>query len=361
MVLVNLCIGSPPSLPCVEAGITSGFIFIYIRYLSSKLIDLFVMLSSRASKQTLQRRVLWLTKLPPNQPQTHGPAASRLVIGSTQRTNHTLSSSPSAGPYRAIKDTAAPPPLFLAGAGVHFSQCPSSPTTITTTTTAAATTTTTAISSAAPCSSRKSRPLHTQPKAILPSFFQTFLSHPSPLSVRTPTLVAKIASQRSAQLARHFSSSSPSSSSSPNRRTPASAPDHALTMASPYGIRKVAAPNTLEHRVYFEKDGVPISPFHDIPLYANQEQTILNMIVEIPRWTNAKLEVFHVHTSPLTICTVSDHSISRQISKDELLNPIKQDIKKGKLRFVRNCFPHKGYLWNYGAFPQVSAKRSDVT
>ena len=42
-----------------------------------------------------------------------------------------------------------------------------------------------------------------------------------------------------------------------------------------------------------------------------------------------------------------------QISKEELLNPIKQDIKKGKLRFVRNCFPHKGYLWNYGAFPQV--------
>ena len=42
-----------------------------------------------------------------------------------------------------------------------------------------------------------------------------------------------------------------------------------------------------------------------------------------------------------------------QISKDETLNPIKQDTKKGKLRFVRNCFPHKGYLWNYGAFPQV--------
>lgn len=42
-----------------------------------------------------------------------------------------------------------------------------------------------------------------------------------------------------------------------------------------------------------------------------------------------------------------------QISKEEALNPIKQDVKKGKLRFVRNCFPHKGYLWNYGAFPQV--------
>ena len=37
------------------------------------------------------------------------------------------------------------------------------------------------------------------------------------------------------------------------------------------------------------------------------------------------------------------------------MNPIKQDVKKGKLRYVRNCFPHKGYLWNYGAFPQVRA------
>ncbi|KAJ0107835.1 hypothetical protein N8I77_003901 [Diaporthe amygdali] len=100
---------------------------------------------------------------------------------------------------------------------------------------------------------------------------------------------------------------------------------------SSYTTRKVAAPYTLEHRVYIEKDGVPVSPFHDIPLFANQEKTILNMVVEIPRWTNAKLE----------------------ISKEELLNPIKQDIKKGKLRYVRNCFPHKGYLWNYGAFPQT--------
>lgn len=48
-----------------------------------------------------------------------------------------------------------------------------------------------------------------------------------------------------------------------------------------------------------------------------------------------------------------DANESPQISKDETLNPIKQDTKKGKLRFVRNCFPHKGYLWNYGAFPQT--------
>jgi inorganic pyrophosphatase len=40
-----------------------------------------------------------------------------------------------------------------------------------------------------------------------------------------------------------------------------------------------------------EKDGRLISPFHDVPLYANEAKTILNMVVEIPRWTNAKLEV----------------------------------------------------------------------
>ena len=60
---------------------------------------------------------------------------------------------------------------------------------------------------------------------------------------------------------------------------------------SQYSVRKVAPANTLEHRIYIEKDGVPVSPFHDIPLYANEQQTVLNMIVEIPRWTNGKLEV----------------------------------------------------------------------
>ncbi|KAL7798545.1 inorganic pyrophosphatase [Trichoderma ceciliae] len=130
-------------------------------------------------------------------------------------------------------------------------------------------------------------------------------------------------SQRTAQIARHLET--------PTERTSDSESSPQSSTMSSYSVRKVAAQNTLEHRVYIEKDGVPVSPFHDIPLFANQEQTVLNMVVEIPRWTNGKLE----------------------ISKEELLNPIKQDIKKGKLRFVRNCFPHKGYLWNYGAFPQT--------
>lgn len=103
------------------------------------------------------------------------------------------------------------------------------------------------------------------------------------------------------------------------------------TTMSTYTTRAVGAPHTLDYKVYIEKDGKPVSAFHDIPLYANAEKTILNMIVEVPRWTNAKME----------------------ISKDLALNPIVQDTKKGKLRFVRNCFPHHGYIHNYGAFPQT--------
>lgn len=44
---------------------------------------------------------------------------------------------------------------------------------------------------------------------------------------------------------------------------------------------------------------------------------------------------------------------SNRTYQEEKLNPILQDSKKGKARFVHNCFPHHGYIWNYGAIPQT--------
>jgi inorganic pyrophosphatase len=117
------------------------------------------------------------------------------------------------------------------------------------------------------------------------SLFQLLQPHILPVST-TCTLApsdSKTSLARTTQVARHFSSS-------PNT----SSPQNTANMASQYKTRKVAAPNTLEHRIYIEKDGVPVSPFHDIPLYANEAQTILNMVVEIPRWTNGKLEISKV-------------------------------------------------------------------
>lgn len=113
-----------------------------------------------------------------------------------------------------------------------------------------------------------------------------------------------------------------------------------------YHTEERGRPNSTDYRIYFKtSEGKYISPFHDIPLYAateqemvpskkvkkNDSEVLFNMVVEVPRWSNAKME----------------------IATKEALNPIKQDVKKGRLRYVANVFPHKGYIWNYGALPQT--------
>ncbi|XP_025195679.1 inorganic pyrophosphatase [Melanaphis sacchari] len=98
-----------------------------------------------------------------------------------------------------------------------------------------------------------------------------------------------------------------------------------------YQIEERGSPNTIDYKLYIKNENGIVSPFHDIPLLADNTGKVFNMVVEIPRWTNAKME----------------------INTKSCLNPIIQDTKKGKLRFVPNVFPHKGYIWNYGALPQT--------
>ncbi|XP_040332943.1 inorganic pyrophosphatase 2, mitochondrial isoform X1 [Herpailurus yagouaroundi] len=114
-----------------------------------------------------------------------------------------------------------------------------------------------------------------------------------------------------------------------------------------YRTEERGQPYTPDYRLFFKNvAGDYISPFHDIPLRVDsteengiptkrarndEYETLFNMVVEVPRWTNAKME----------------------IATKEPLNPIKQDTKDGKLRYVANVFPHKGYIWNYGALPQT--------
>merc|ERR1712217_354010 len=88
--------------------------------------------------------------------------------------------------------------------------------------------------------------------------------------------------------------------------------------------------STTDYRVYFKRDGKFLSGMHDIPIRASEGEDIFNMIVEIPRGTNYKFE----------------------IAPSLYLNPIKQDVKNGKLRVVDDVFPYTGYIWNYGALPQ---------
>ncbi|KAJ6440687.1 inorganic diphosphatase [Purpureocillium lavendulum] len=97
-------------------------------------------------------------------------------------------------------------------------------------------------------------------------------------------------------------------------------------------LREVGARNTLDWRMWLEKDGNPISFWHDIPLYPNKtDDRIVHFYVEIPRWTDAKIET----------------------KRDEPLNPIFHDDKKKKPRFVVSVWPHRSYPFLYGSFPQT--------
>jgi len=98
---------------------------------------------------------------------------------------------------------------------------------------------------------------------------------------------------------------------------------------SAYTAEERGETNTDSYKVFVKDSEGPISPFHDIPLAAGSDT--FHMVVEVPRWTNAKME----------------------IDTKAPLNPIVQDQKKGKLRYVANSFPHHGYIWNYGALPQT--------
>ncbi|KAL2894485.1 Soluble inorganic pyrophosphatase 6 chloroplastic [Bienertia sinuspersici] len=84
-------------------------------------------------------------------------------------------------------------------------------------------------------------------------------------------------------------------------------------------------PETLDYRVFFlDNSGKKVSPWHDIPLRLGDGA--FNFVVEIPKESSAKMEV----------------------ATDEHFTPIKQDTKKGKLRY----YPYN-INWNYGLLPQT--------
>jgi len=93
---------------------------------------------------------------------------------------------------------------------------------------------------------------------------------------------------------------------------------------STYVTEEKGTPETLEYRIAFKQGEKTISCWHEIPLYAGDG--LLHFICEIPKETAAKMEV----------------------ATDEPATPIKQDTKKGKIRF----YPYN-INWNYGMLPQT--------
>jgi 3'-phosphoadenosine 5'-phosphosulfate synthase len=74
-------------------------------------------------------------------------------------------------------------------------------------------------------------------------------------------------------------------------------------------------------------NGKPISPWHDVPLHPASSPELYNLVVEIPMYSTAKMEV----------------------NKNEPGNPIMQDTKNGQMRYYSYGVP----LFNYGLLPQT--------
>ncbi|ORZ03787.1 inorganic pyrophosphatase [Syncephalastrum racemosum] len=109
-----------------------------------------------------------------------------------------------------------------------------------------------------------------------------------------------------------------------------------------YKLRSTGAMYTKDFALYHENaQGTPISTWHDIPIQPDPEDRpdVYNMLIEIPRWEIAKFET----------------------NKETGLNPIKQDILDGNLRFLPNVYPNKGYPANYGAFMQTWEDPDHIT
>ncbi|XP_044045041.1 inorganic pyrophosphatase 2, mitochondrial isoform X2 [Siniperca chuatsi] len=87
-----------------------------------------------------------------------------------------------------------------------------------------------------------------------------------------------------------------------------------------YQTEERGHPNSPDYRIYFKtSEGKYISPFHDIPLTVeteqdndvpakkpkkNESEVLFNMVVEVPRWSNAKMETWEDpnHTDKETKC-----------------------------------------------------------
>jgi len=99
---------------------------------------------------------------------------------------------------------------------------------------------------------------------------------------------------------------------------------------STLGLSLIGRAETLAHRIQFKRDNKLISPWHHIPLFpesTSEERGIVTFVNEIPRGTRPKME----------------------IATTEEWTPIKQDVKKGKLRY----FTYGDIPFNYGALPQT--------
>lgn len=71
--------------------------------------------------------------------------------------------------------------------------------------------------------------------------------------------------------------------------------------------------------MWLERDGNPASFWHDIPTYPDESNpSVINFVVEIPRWTSGKIEINR--EEPLSKSTWSVTSIMPSERRSDILD-----------------------------------------
>ncbi|CAK5280682.1 unnamed protein product [Mycena citricolor] len=109
-----------------------------------------------------------------------------------------------------------------------------------------------------------------------------------------------------------------------------------MAAAISYSSRAIRAPNSPDFRAYITHNGCDVSALNDIPLFPPARPTAaselhVHMIVHAGRWTNAHM-------------TLDTHTA---------FTPIRPVLRGRKVAYVRNVFPHRGYIWNCGILSQT--------
>jgi inorganic pyrophosphatase len=142
----------------------------------------------------------------------------------------------------------------------------------------------------------------------------------------------------------------------------------------PQSFRDSGAPDTVEFRKFMvDPEGRFRSPWHDVPLRPDPERKfVLNYVNEIPKGYEARRAAICAERAQpmLTRDAVCDalrcHHLwcdaarsttaKMEIATDEEFNPIKQDTKRGVLRY----FKAGNIPFNYGCLPRTWEKPSEL-
>lgn len=89
--------------------------------------------------------------------------------------------------------------------------------------------------------------------------------------------------------------------------------------------------------------------------FVNTEKTILNKVVEIPRWANAKLRVIGMHGYITKNWTRVDRW-AREIPR----TPLSSKIPPRRISLDCNYFLHKDYVWNQDAFKSTWIQQTSL-